>query len=726
MKTIPAITRFLLSSSAIFLVVALAGCGSTKSIPEGSYVLDGVAVECADKGIDGAALSEYVRQKPATKIFSLIRKPGAKPVVYDTLLANQSAADIEQAVRNLGYLHAKVDISNAIASKPKVNKVRTRYVVDAGEPYFIRSFAADIQDPFIDSLITLHAGCLRPLAPGSPLSVYALGEVREAVTGLLLDNGYWRFNKDYVDFTIDTLAQSTAADVTMSVYMFRPTRTAANTLHTQYRLRDITFSGADNQKLHLRRRVLENNTALRSGELYSASALRKTYNNFARLQAVRYTNIAFSEVPDSSLLDCNILLSTNKPSSLSIQPEGTNTAGDFGAALILAYENNNLFRGSELLTVEGRVAYEAIRGLEGYSDQDYQEYGIETKLTFPRFMIPSGMARRRSFSNLTGQTTEFALSYNLQNRPEFHRRLFSGVWRYRWSNQEKNKVWRFDLIDLNYIYMPWISETFREDYLDNSDSRNAILRYNYEDLFIMKIGLGLTVSRKDYSLRTNIETAGNLLHALAAITSFPTNADGQHTLFHIAYAQYVKGDVEYTRNISFDENNQLVLHGALGIAYPYGNSTILPFEKRYFAGGANSVRGWSVRSLGPGSFHGKDGRIDFINQTGDIRLDLNAEYRTKLFWKFHLAAFIDAGNIWTIRNYDDQAGGQFRFNEFYKQLAAAYGLGVRLYLGYFILRFDFGMKAVNPDYTTKKQHFPIYHPRLDRDLAVHFAVGLPF
>ncbi len=138
------------------------------------------------------------------------------------------------------------------------------------------------------------------------------------------------------------------------------------------------------------------------------------------------------------------------------------------------------------------------------------------------------------------------------------------------------------------------------------------------------------------------------------------------------------------------------------------------------------MRGWSVRSLGPGSFHGQDGRIDFINQTGDIRIDLNAEYRTRLFWKIHGAAFIDAGNIWTIRNYADQEGGQFRFDEFYKQIAAAYGLGVRLYLGYFILRFDFGMKAVNPDYTTARGHFPIIHPKLDRDLAVHFAVGLPF
>ena len=208
--------------------------------------------------------------------------------------------------------------------------------------------------------------------------------------------------------------------------------------------------------------------------------------------------------------------------------------------------------------------------------------------------------------------------------------------------------------------------------------------------------------------------------------NFHKNAQGQYTFLDIAYAQYVKGDIDFTRNIQLDYNNQLVFHAGFGIAYPYGNSTILPFEKRYFAGGANSVRGWSVRGLGPGSYISKDGRIDFINQTGDMKLDLNMEYRTHLFWKIGGALFVDAGNIWTIRSYDDQPGGQFKFDEFLKQLAVSYGMGFRLNFGYFILRFDMGMKAVNPAYTTSKEHYPLLHPDFSRDFAFHFAVGLPF
>ena len=138
------------------------------------------------------------------------------------------------------------------------------------------------------------------------------------------------------------------------------------------------------------------------------------------------------------------------------------------------------------------------------------------------------------------------------------------------------------------------------------------------------------------------------------------------------------------------------------------------------------MRGWTVRGLGPGGFKGRDGRIDFINQTGDMKLDLNMELRTFLFWKFYGAVFIDAGNIWTIRNYEEQPAGQFRFDTFYKQIAAAYGLGFRMNFNYFILRFDMGMKAINPAYETEKEHYAIIHPRLSRDFSFHFAVGLPF
>ena len=561
------------------------------------------------------------------------------------------------------------------------------------------------------------------LKPGMRFTVEALDNERKRISNLLIDDGYFRFNKDFIHFSADTITGSKDIGVTLHLMNYKANSNAPETPHSRYEIRKINYLSNDSDRIHLRHQVLLNATALKEGSPYSASALQRTYNNFARLQAVKYTNIRFVEAPDSGMLDCNIQISTNKPSTISFQPEGTNTAGDLGAAASLTYTNRNLFRGSEQLSIELRGAYEAITGLEGYQDQNYQEYSIESKLVFPRFVAPllSKNFRRRQTAN-----TEYSVAWDLQNRPEFHRRVFSMAWRYRWAEPRHHLNWRFDLLDLNYVYMPWISETFKRDYLDDVDNRNAILRYNYEDIFIMKMGFGLTYSDEVDAFRLNVESSGNLLSAFSKALNFKINSQGQRTFINIAYAQYAKADFDYTHLVRFDDRNVLALHAGIGVAYPYGNSKVLPFEKRYFSGGANSVRGWGVRELGPGGYKGNDGRIDFINQTGDMKLDLNAEYRTPLFWKFEGALFVDAGNIWTLRKYDEQPNGQFKLDKFYKQIAAAYGMGLRLNFDYFILRFDMGMKAINPAYESGDEHWAIIHPKLSRDFAFHFAVGLPF
>ena len=702
------------------LPLVLGACSASKYVPEGEYILNKVEVKSDLEGYDAGALKQYVRQKEKPKLFSLFKNPfSKKPVIYDSLQARLTCQDLLQAMQNQGYMHAGIQLFTTKKGK----KLDATYLLHPGEPFLIGKVEYDVEDEQIQQLLQLDKPENQQLKPGMRFTVETLDNERKRITNLLTDDGYFRFHKDFIQFSADTIAGQKDIAVTLHLMKYKANSNAPEVDHPRYTVRNINFLSNDSDRIHLRHQVLLNATALRENEPYSASALQRTYNNFARLQAVKYTNIRFAEVPDSNLLDCNIQISTNKPSTIAFQPEGTNTAGDLGAAASLTYTNRNLFRGSEQLSVELRGAYEAITGLEGYQDQNYTEYSVETKLVFPRFVAPflSQKFRRRQTAS-----SELSVSWDLQNRPEFHRRVFSTAWRYRWSEPRHHLSWRYDLLDLNYVYMPWISATFKQDYLDNADSRNAILRYNYEDLFIMKMGLGLSYSDGVDAVRVNVETSGNVLSAVSKVLGFKTNAEGQRTFINIAYAQYAKFDFDYTHLMQFDKRNALALHAGIGVAYPYGNSTVLPFEKRYFSGGANSVRGWGVRELGPGKFKGTDGRIDFINQTGDLKLDLNAEYRTSLFWKFEGAAFIDAGNIWTLRNYEDQPGGQFKFSEFYKQIAAAYGLGLRLNFDYFILRFDMGMKAINPAYETKEEHWAIVHPKLSRDFAFHFAVGLPF
>lgn len=590
--------------------------------------------------------------------------------------------------------------------------------------YHVRSIDYDIHDARIDSLLKANDDGRSKLREGMPFMVSALDEERNRITDLLNNNGYVNFHKDFISFSADTVRGSSDIGLTLHLHKFMASGGGEESEHRQYTIGDIRYHAAGElDEIPLRRSVLEENTLLQPGKLYNADDLQKTYNRFGRLQIVKYTNIKFTERPDSNVLDCNIGISTNKINSISFQPEGTNTAGDFGAAASLAYENRNLFNGAEAFSIKLRGAFEAITGLEGYQNQNYEEYSIEARLVFPRFLIPflSKKFRRQSTA-----VSELFASYNMQNRPEFHRRVFSAGWRYRWNDVSGRRSYKVDLLDLNYIYMPWISNTFRDEYLNDVNNINSILRYNYEDLFIMKFGFGMSYNNGNEAFKVNVETSGNLLSGISHALGSKRNGENQYTLFNIAFAQYVKGDFDYTKVFNIDRNNSLAFHCGLGIAYPYGNSKVLPFEKRYFSGGANSVRGWSVRGLGPGRFRGTDGAIDFINQTGDLKLDLNLELRSFLFWKVYGALFVDAGNIWTLRAYEEQPGGQFRFNDFYKQIAVSYGLGIRFNFDFFILRFDMGMKAINPAYETKEEHYAIFHPDFSRDFAFHFAVGLPF
>lgn len=721
----------------------LVSCAETKFVPEGSYLLDNVKVKIDGRydNLSSGKLKSYVRQQDNVRWFSLVKLPlrtyslsgrdttkwinqalrkiGEPPVLYDSTQAILTSNDLQQMLCNMGYLDAKVELW----TYPKGKKLSVLYKVFPGTAYQIGKLDYQIADTAIDNTFHLSDPENWKLKARQRFDVDNLDAERKRLTKLLNDNGYYRFHQEFINYEADTLDGGRHVNVKLKLGMNK-TSEGNDTLHTRYKIRNVNYDASDDSSIHIRPRVLKECTYIKTNDYYSGSDLQNTYNHFGRLGAVKYTNISFNEIPDTALLDCNIRLQTNMPSTLSFQPEGTNTAGDFGAAATLTYQNRNLFKGAENLSIELRGAYEAIRGLEGYNNQDFREYSIETTLTFPRFIIPflSSDIRRRSKA-----TSEVSLLYDMQNRPEFHRRLWSASWRYKWSLQDKPIRYQLDVLDINYVLMPWISDTFRELYLDDVSSRNAILRYNYQDMFITKIGFGFAYNNGTTALKTNVETSGNVLNAASKLFNTSKNELGQNMVFNIAFAQYVKTDFDLTHILRLDYSNQLVFHLGLGIAYPYGNSTLLPFEKRYFSGGANSLRGWAVRGIGPGRYKGTDGRIDFINQTGDMKIDLNVEYRTHLFWKLDGALFADAGNIWTLRKYDDQPGGQFSLKEFPKQLAASYGLGFRFNFDYFIVRFDLGMKAINPAYDeTDDKHFPIIHPRLSRDFAFHFAVGLPF
>ncbi|MBQ3152371.1 MAG: BamA/TamA family outer membrane protein [Bacteroidaceae bacterium] len=754
-------------------LLLLASCSVSKFIPDGERMLNKVEIISYNKENKAAEARSYVRQNPNSKWFSLakvpmriyclsgkdstkfinkvLRKIGEAPVIYDSKQAELTRSNIETMLRNNGYLHATVDHE----AKPiKDNKVDAIYYLHERNRYKVTSVSREIEDSLVEAYI-LGDTAASLIKAGIPFSINTLNKERERITALLKENGFYKFQKEFITFVADTAHHSTEINLNMKVAAFRANVQDAPEAHRQYRFGNISvvsdaglrlddniLSQCDtmtmgnynllyNNEPFIRPTVLSNQIYIEPGEYYSQSKVNRTYNSFSQLNALRYATVRMREnTANDSLLDCFIMFERRKPLSVLFDLEGTNTAGDLGAAASLTFTNRNLFKGSEVLSLRLFGAYEAISGLSGYIKDSYFEYGAELGLRIPggavSTIIPAEKRHLRS-------ETQFSLKFNSQERPEFERQLLSASWSYLWSRKETMQH-KFDLLDLSYIYVPWISDTFKREYLDSISNRNSILKYNYENLLITKMGYSFSYNSTDnkgsyggsaLSIRGNIESSGNVLNIANTLLNTPKNSDGQHTFMNIAYAQYIKGDIDVTTRINFDSRNALVLHTGIGIAYPYGNSTILPFEKRYFSGGANSMRGWTVRGLGPGSFKNKNSNIDFINQSGDMKLDLNIEFRSRLFWKIHSALFIDAGNIWTIRDYKEQPGGQFDIKKFHKEIAFSYGMGLRFELDFFVFRLDCGMKAVNPALSGKDK-YPLLNPDLDRDFALHFAVGYPF
>lgn len=758
----------------VTVAFVLSGCSVSKFIPEGEYMLDEVHISSDNKELKSSEMYSYVRQRPNAKWFSLVklpmyiycssgkdstkwinrilRKVGDAPRIYDSKMAEETRKQILSAVQNKGYLGAQVTLEEKIKNK----KLEVNYKISSGKPYNISKISYNIQDYVIRGLL-MNDSIGSGLKEGMRFNVNVLEEERNRITQYLLNRGFYRFNKDYITFQADTVNGTFLIDLLMNIDLNTERTGDEGTLHRQYMIRNVNYlmdidnvpgvqSGnmSDTIKydginilydddLFLRPGVISSHNRLIPGKLYSNRDVMSTYTSLSRLGILKYSNIRFVEhlENDTSYLDAYVSLSRNKNKTLSFQVEGTNSAGDLGAAASVTYTHRNLFKGSETFNIKVRGAYEAVTGLEGYANNNYTEYGIETGLEFPEFMFPF---LKSDFKKSVNARSQVSAKYNWQIRPEFERTLASAAWSYRW-NSRKRASHRLDVLDINYIYMPYRSKTFIE-YLDYMDEINPLLRYSYEDLFIVRLGYTYTYNsagvstqqtakKSSYSIRFNIEESGNLIYGFSKLIHKQPSDGESFRMGNISFAQYVKADLDYAKNIMIDDRNSLAFHIGTGVAIPYGNSKSLPFEKLYFSGGANSVRGWSVRSLGPGGYSGKSGTLDYVNHTGDIKLDLNVEYRTHLFWKLNAAAFIDAGNVWTLKSRYSDSTGQFAFNRFYKEIAVSYGLGIRFDLDFLILRFDGGMKAINP-MGKGIYRFPVINPDLSRDFAFHFAVGYPF
>lgn len=698
-----------------------------------------------------------------------LRRIGEPPVILDTALVEQSALELKRFYINKGYAHADV---SATIDTSRSKKAVVTYNVKSNDPYRIRNYTMNLPDQKIDSIAHLQAPHRSPLAAafrssqdeynqlvkeGTLFDRDILDKERERITTLLRWNGYYGFNRDYLGYIADSSFNQNVVDLDMSLKPYRkvlPNGAIEEHSHRQYYIRNVSvltdynamgvgedfgFMATDTMRSDgidiiygrngksIRPSVLRKSTYIHPGNMFNERDIEQTYSAFASLRALRNVNIRFSEVEegDTMKLDCYILTSPAKINSVGVDLEGTNSAGDYGFASSLNYQHRNIFNGAEVFTARVRGAYETLSGNKSNGFGNYWELGAEGSLLFPRFLFPF---LNSDFKRRLRASTEAKISYNLQKRPEYTRAILSGGWSYIWQDRGNTLARHtFKLVDLNYVYLPNKNMDFINSLPD------YMVLYNYTNHFIMSSGYTYSFSnytpqnrlRNTHSLRASVEVAGNLLSAFSRIVGANKNDMGYYELFNTEYAQYVKFDFDFSKSIALDLRNKLAFHVGVGVGMAYGNSDYLPFERSYFSGGANSVRGWSVRSLGPGSMAVTDS-TSFALQSGDIRLDMNLEYRTKLFWKFEMAAYVDAGNIWT-RNVraEDRKAGNFDFKRFYKEIAVSYGLGLRLDFDFFLLRLDTGFKAYDPQ-ARKSRRWAIKRPNFNDNFALHFAVGYPF
>lgn len=768
----------------LMTLILFEGCSPSKHVPAGRYLLDEVKINVTDPTMtfSDRTLMPYVRQKPNNKFLHLsrmrlgvynmsgtdstkwwnkwIRKLGEAPVIYDAEAMAYDSLQLINAMRNAGFLESSLKI-DTIANDRK-RKLKLVYDLDAGKPHIINSIEYIFPNDTLRELV-MRDSARFIIHEGDRLDRDVLEAQREWITDRLRNHGYWAFTKEFITFNADTTQGSKLVDLSMivnppypeetrkveidthKVYAIRNITVVANyDGNTTRSLRDITAKDTVNYKditilydksHYLRPSVIYDNIFMKKGEIFRQRDIDNTYSALGRLSILKFIQVRLlpaGELGDLGLIDAYVLLTPGKSQSIALEVEGTNSEGDLGVALGINYTHRNAGKGSETLNAKLRGSYQALNGnLEGFIHDRFMEYGLEGSLTFPKFKAPF---LRESFKRKVKASTEIHISMNYQERPEYTRIISTAGWSYKWSEVRSKISYTLTPIDVNYVYLPKSTN----DFLDLIAPDNPLLRYSYEDHFIMRLGFNFYYTNKlkpsafrakeqkdIITFRAQAETAGNLLFGISrAVDPGRHFHENPYKVFGIRYSQYVRTDADFAYLHVFDRRNSIACYAGFGIGIPYCNSSILPFEKRFYGGGANGVRGWSVRTLGPGRFPGTNSVSDFIYQCGDLRLNLSIEYRAKLFWVVEGGLFIDAGNIWTIHNYPTQPYGMFKFNSFYNELAASYGAGIRLDFNYFLVRFDLGMKAHNP--AINQDPWPLVHPDWRRDHAFHFSIGYPF
>ncbi len=731
--------------------------------------------------IDVGELKSFIKTKPNKKIFILDlklwayyrnlhdpskfnawldRNIGEAPHFFYSEDADKSVKKIKRYLADIGFINSKV--SYTVSDKKK--KATITYFVKVAQPYLIDSITYDIPDTVIRNFVfkNLKQSLVKK---GDNYNAYTLDNERDRITAYLRNQGYYYFNRNYIQFVIDSNLRKHKMIVSMNILDRTIAGKAKPQPHKRFVIKNIyiepdydplrmqydtidhiinfpfdtstylyKFICAPHQRFHLS--TFNQSIKIKPNRPYSASEVQQTYRRLFNYSILKTVNINFDTAGvgkdrkrDVYYMNSRIEMQTGELNRFSIEAIGTNSSGDLGIRSNLVFMNKNIFKRAEVLRLRLLGGFEAQKLID-IPDSSFAnnssglfntfEAGFDASLFFPRFFSPVHLSR---FNLRFNPKSNISIGFNYQRRPYYSRNIVNINLGYSWK---QNKYIKNLLTPVNINYVNINPSPAFERILESEPNQRLKEQYSNHMIFGLKYSIIYNNQKPNLIgtfnyFRINFESSGNLLYSLHSLFTSTKNTDGYYNFLGVRFAQYIRIDLDYRHYIYLsNKGNAVVLRGLIGSAIPYLNSNDIPYEKGFYSGGANGMRGWRFRTLGPGSYSG----IGEYERIGDIQLEGNVEYRFPIYKFIKSAIFVDAGNIWNYNANETFPQGDFQFNRFYKEIAVDAGVGLRFDFNYFIFRFDVAIPIVNPAFPAGSR-LRIKFLQF-KNLVGNFGIGYPF
>lgn len=756
-------SRYTYIAIAIVLAAIFAACSTTKRIPEGEVLYTGLkGVKITPDSVKipsgvGVALHDAVDVAPNKKMWFLFpvglwvhnwnvtdSTKGLKRKIYDRLAQDPVLVSevrpqlrvkmLDEILDNSGYFRGKAEYE-LVHSKGNEKKASILYTVNPGPAYMIDSIQFLPDTTHLNHMIDSIARSDSYFHKGERFSMDSLHAVRTRISNTLRNRGYYFFRPEYIEYLADSLINpgniALRLDLASNVSKYALQRYKVGKVDVNiYRNQGDGYPDTielrrgmtlmQMKPSRLRKQIITENVMFRPGRYISARSVDNTQTRLSRLGIFNGINVeAFPDTTASEpTVDVFVTATFDTPLEASFELNASSKSNSYiGPGMAFNVTNHNLFGGGEQFTVGLTGSYEWATGRGSSSVLNSYELGINASLAFPRLLAPKFIPRSRRNLNWT----RISLSGEGMNRPHFFKLAqVNAAISYDWS-PSRYVTNTFTPLKLTYNKLLHTTTEF-----DSIMAANPAVALSFQNQFIPQMIYNFAYNKDltpddNLNVQVQVSEAGNIMWSLYELCG----VKGEKKLVGTPFSQFVKGQVQVVYGHKVGPGaSWLVSRVAVGAAHAYGNSAQVPYSEQFYCGGANSVRAFVVRSIGPGSYHQplKDG--DYFDQTGTFKFEANVEYRFPIFGPLNGAVFLDAGNVWLLKKDSMRPGGLLQGSTFFKDLATGTGVGLRFDIGMLVLRGDLGIGIHAPYDTGKRGYYNM--ESFKKSLAFHLAIGYPF